>query len=80
MNPAALDAFALAIIAAAGPPAFPGLEGHEPNSATARANAGAVDRATCELLKVAPRAGSYLAEADYFDPGWKQSYRAPITR
>jgi FAD/FMN-containing dehydrogenase len=74
MNPAVLDAFALAIIAAAGPPAFPGLEGHEPNSATARANASTVDRATRELLKVAPLAGSYLAEADYFDPDWKQSY------
>jgi len=29
MNPAVLDAFALAICAAGGPPAFPGIKGHE---------------------------------------------------
>jgi FAD/FMN-containing dehydrogenase len=74
MNPAVLDAFALAIIAAGGPPAFPGLKGHEPNFTAARANAGAINRAANELLKIAPRAGSYLAEADFFDPDWKQSY------
>jgi FAD/FMN-containing dehydrogenase len=74
MNPAVLDAFALAIVAAGGPPAFPGLKGHEPNFAIAGANSGAVSRAMDELLKVAPRAGSYLAESDFFDPDWKQSY------
>jgi FAD/FMN-containing dehydrogenase len=74
MNPAVLDAFALAIIAASGPPAFPGLTGHEPNFSAARANAGAISRATNELLKIASGAGSYLAEADFFDPDWKQSY------
>ena len=36
-NPAAPDAFALAISAAEGPPAFAGVAGHEPDLATARA-------------------------------------------
>ena len=31
MNPAVLDAFALAICAGGGPPAFPGIKGHEPD-------------------------------------------------
>ncbi|MGC2577665.1 MAG: hypothetical protein WA376_08800, partial [Terrimicrobiaceae bacterium] len=32
MNPAVLDAFALIISAAEGPPAYPGIPGHEPRS------------------------------------------------
>jgi len=74
MNPAVLDAFALAIVAGAEAPAFPGLPGRAPDLDGARANAGAIARATEELLKVAPEAGSYLAESDFFDADWKRSY------
>jgi FAD/FMN-containing dehydrogenase len=74
MNPAVLDAFALVIIAGHGPPAFPGLAGHEPDLALARANAQAISQAMGELLKLAPGAGAYLSEADYFDPDWKRGY------
>jgi FAD/FMN-containing dehydrogenase len=74
MNPAVLDAFALFIIAGGGAPAFAGIAGHEPDLAVARNDARAIKAATEALLKVAPGAGSYLAEADYFDPNWKQSY------
>ena len=74
MNPAVLDAFALFIIAGGGPPAFAGIAGHEPDLAVARNDARAIKAATEALLKVAPAAGSYLAEADYFHPNWKQSY------
>ena len=77
MHPAVLDAFALVIIASAEPPAFPGLPGHEPNLTAARANAGAIGRATDELLKVAPGTGSYLSESDFFEPDWKRSYWGP---
>jgi hypothetical protein len=35
MNPAVLNAFALAISGAEGPPAFPGIPGHEPDIVTA---------------------------------------------
>ena len=38
-NPAVIDAFALAIIASEGPPAYPGLRGHEPDLREARRNA-----------------------------------------
>ena len=77
MNPAVLDAFALFIIAGGGPPAFAGIAGHEPDLAVARNDARAIKTATEALLKVAPAVGSYLAEADYFDPNWKQSYWGP---
>jgi FAD/FMN-containing dehydrogenase len=74
MHPAVLDAFALAIVAGSEPPAFPGIAGHEPDLMAGRANAAAITRATNELLKVAPRTGSYLSESDFFDPDWKWSY------
>jgi FAD/FMN-containing dehydrogenase len=77
MNPDVLDAFALVIIGGHGPPAFPGIPGHEPDLAVARANAQAIGRAFDALLTVAPGAGAYLAEADFFDPNWKTRYWGP---
>jgi FAD/FMN-containing dehydrogenase len=77
MNPAVLDAFALVIIAGHGPPAFPGISGHEPDLALARANAQAIGRAFDALLTAAPGAGAYVSEADFFDPNWKTRYWGP---
>ena len=53
-NPAVLDAFALAISGADGPPAYPGIPGHEPDVAAARADAAAVGRAMDELRALVP--------------------------
>jgi hypothetical protein len=77
MNPDVLDAFALVIIAGHGSPAFPGIRGHEPDLALARANARAIRSAFEALLTVAPAAGAYLSEADFFDPNWKTNYWGP---
>jgi len=74
MNPAVADAFALAIIGSEGPPAWPGLPGHEPDLAAARRDAVAVTKAMSELKKVAPGSGSYVAESDFFEPDWQTSY------
>jgi FAD/FMN-containing dehydrogenase len=74
MNPAVLDAFALAIIASNGPPAFPGIPGEGPDVVEARRRAGAVNRAMDEILKAAPAAGSYVSESDYFERKWQDSY------
>ena len=74
MNPAVLDAFALAIIAAAGPPAYPRVPGHEPDLAVARREAASVERAMNELRKLVPDAGSYVSESDFFDARWQQSF------
>jgi Berberine and berberine like len=38
-----------------------------------RARAGAIRRAAGELLKVAPNAGSYVSESDYFEGDWQRS-------
>ena len=74
MNPAALDAFALAICAAAGPTAFPGIPGHAPDLATARDSAASVDRAMREIAPLAPDAGSYVSESSFFNDHWQQAF------
>ena len=70
-------AFALAIIAGEGPPAFPGLAGHEPNLAAARRDAARINQAMAELRKVAPDGGAYVAESSYFQTDWQKSYWGP---
>ena len=74
MNPQVLDAFALAIIGGEAPPAFPGLAGHEPDVAAARKSAGEVSLAMAELKKLAPDAGCYFAESDFFETDWQRAY------
>ena len=74
MNPAVLDAFALAIIASGEGHAYPGLRGHEPDLAAARKESAAVAKAMDELRKVAPNPGSYVSESNFFEPSWQQSF------
>jgi FAD/FMN-containing dehydrogenase len=73
-NPAMLDAFALAIIASEGPPAFPGMPGAEPDLTAARDEAQRIGQAMAELLKVAPGAGAYVAESNYFQQDWQTAF------
>jgi FAD/FMN-containing dehydrogenase len=73
-NPDVLNAFMLVIVAGEGPPAYPGLAGHEPNLKNARNEAAQIGRAMGELRQLAPGAGSYVAESDYFESNWQQSY------
>ena len=74
MNPAVLDAFALAISAASGPPAYPGVAGHEPDAALGRQQAGRVRACMAELRKLVPRPGSYVSESDYFEADWRNAF------
>jgi len=76
-NPDVLSAFMLVIVAGEGPPAYPGLAGHEPNLKNARNEAAQIGRAMGELRKIAPECGSYVAESDYFESNWQQSYWGP---
>jgi hypothetical protein len=73
-NPAVLDAFALAICGASGPPAYPGVAGHEPDVPLARANAAAVSRASAALRALVPDAASYVSESDFFEADWQRAY------
>ena len=73
-NPAVTEAFALAIIADAQKGAYPG----EPRAAldleAARKDAHAIDHAAAELRKIAPNAGSYVSESNFFNRNWQRDY------
>jgi hypothetical protein len=70
MNPAVLDAFALAICAGGGPPAVPGVKGHEPNLQAARHAASAVTKSMDKLLEVVDEPGSYVSESGVGSEEW----------
>ena len=74
MNPAVLDAFALVISGAEGPPAYPGFPAHEPDLSAARQHADAIDRAMTEIRTQLATGGSYVAESDFFEPAWQKSF------
>ena len=77
MNPAVLDAFALAIIAGGDPHTAPGLAGHEPNLTAGHKAAIAITAAADELRSIVPVAGAYVSESNFFDKSWQQSYWGP---
>jgi FAD/FMN-containing dehydrogenase len=72
MNPDVLDAFALAIIASAGPPAFEGLPA--PDVAAAGGRRDRVQAAMAALRTAAPDAGAYVNECDYFQGDWQRAF------
>lgn len=74
MNPEVLDAFALLICAAEEEPAYPGIPRHEPNVSDGRRDAARVAAAMREIGRVAPNAGAYASESDYFQRDWKRAY------
>jgi hypothetical protein len=77
MNPAVLDAFALAIIASGDPHTAPDLPGHEPDLAAGRKAAMAITAAADELRSIVPVAGAYVSESNFFDKSWQQSFWGP---
>jgi FAD/FMN-containing dehydrogenase len=74
MNPQVLDAFALVIITCYGAPAYPGMPGPAPDKAEARHGAEVVGKAMDALLAVAPDAGAYVSESNYFQPDWQHAF------
>ncbi len=77
MNPAVAAAFALAVVAHGGPPAYPGMPGPEPDLALARRDAAAIGQAIAVLRDLVPDAGSYVSEAGFADPDWQQRSFGP---
>ena len=74
MNPAVLDAFALAIVSASEPPAYPGIPGHEPDLAQGQRDAEAVAAAIAPLTALAGPPAAYVSEASYFQADWPESF------
>ena len=75
MNPQALDAFALAIIASDGPASFPGMPG--PDLASSAQRRARVHAAMSALRAAAPDAGAYVNECDYFQADWQNAFWGP---
>jgi FAD/FMN-containing dehydrogenase len=73
-HPGVLDAFALAIIAGGGDPAFPGMPGAKADEQKARRRAAAIRGAMDLLREAAPNAGAYVSESDYFQERWQETY------
>jgi len=73
MNPAVFEAAAL-IIVAAGAPGYPGVPGHEPDKAAAEGAKAKVAAAMKVIRDATPGAGTYVNEADYFEPDWQHEF------
>jgi FAD/FMN-containing dehydrogenase len=75
MNPAVADAFALAIVSGSGPSAYPDIPSPAPDVAAARSRARReIERAMPKLRSITSDGGSYVAESDYFNQFWQQSF------
>ena len=74
MNPAVVNAFALAITGGEEPAAYPGIAGHEPNVANGRRDAKQMKAAFEPLLALLEKPASYVSETDYFKADWQQAF------
>jgi len=73
-NPSLCDAFALAIVADGEGPAYPCLPHRSMDVAAAESDARAIERAAAELRAIAPAAGSYVSESNYFNASWREAF------
>ncbi len=74
VNPAVFEAAALVIAASAEQYAFPGISRHEPDLDLARRRATRVSAAMASIRAIAPGAGSYVNETDYFEENWPEAF------
>jgi FAD/FMN-containing dehydrogenase len=73
-NPAVCDAFALAIIADGEASAYPGEKRPAMDVNAAHQAARAIDQAAAQLRRIAPNAGSYVSESNYFNKSWSRDF------
>jgi hypothetical protein len=73
VNPAVFDAAALVVTASWQQYAYPGVPGRGPDTKLAATRAHHVGKAMHAIRALTPNAGSYVTEADYFEPSWQQS-------
>ncbi|HTZ29556.1 MAG TPA: FAD-binding protein [Streptosporangiaceae bacterium] len=77
VNPAVFDAAALALTASWQQYAFLGAPGREPDADNAALGRRLVGETMDILRAMAPDAGSYVNETDYFEPDWQRSFWGP---
>jgi FAD/FMN-containing dehydrogenase len=69
-----VDAFVLVIIADGERRSYPGLARPAMDTIAARNSKHRIDLAIAELRKLAPDAGSYVSESNYFNASWQKAY------
>jgi FAD/FMN-containing dehydrogenase len=74
MNPAVLDSFALAISANLQQAVYPGIPGHEPDTAKGRRQAEFVTASMAPLKALREQPASYFNETDYFQADWQTAF------
>ena len=73
-NPGVTDAFVLVIVADGEGPAYPGMARKPMDVEAAHRDARAIAAATAQVRKLAPDAGSYVSESNYFNERWSQAF------
>jgi FAD/FMN-containing dehydrogenase len=73
-HPGVTEAFVLVLIADGERPAYPGMARPPMDLAAAHADARAIAAATAQVRKLAPDAGSYVSESNYFNERWSQDF------
>lgn len=73
-NPAAVDAFALAIVGSWQAPTHPSLTPPPKDWAAGRRDAHDIELAAAQLHRIVPGAGSYISESNYFNLNWQNAY------
>jgi hypothetical protein len=74
INPSVFEAAALVMTASAEQNVFPGIPGHEPDLHRAARCADQVAAAMVPIRSIAPGAGSYVNETDYFEGDWQHAF------
>lgn len=76
MNPAVLDAFALALVAGSdsNPHVWSGIEGYEPDLKKGEKRREKIDQAMDAIYDIVPQPASYISESNYFEKNWKKSF------
>jgi FAD/FMN-containing dehydrogenase len=73
-NPAVTEACALVIVADGERSAYPGEPRPPMDLDSAHKDARAIALAIAEIRRIAPEAGSYVSESNYFNERWQQDY------
>lgn len=74
VNPALHNAVALLIMSASDNQVYPGVAGHEPDAESMKQTVLNISHAIKRFRDATPSAGTYVNEADYFQPDWQQAF------
>jgi FAD/FMN-containing dehydrogenase len=74
MHPGVMNAAGMVMLSNVQQYVFPNIKSFQPDYSQAKAKAKIAEKAAQFIDDVAPNAGTYVNEADYFEPHWQQSF------